>query len=73
MRELDRLHDREVIAQGLHERVVRRVVEASLMLEGAVALAKDPALTHRLEDAIALLDGTVKHVRLVALDLASDD
>jgi PAS domain S-box-containing protein len=70
---LDRLRDRELIAAGLHDRVVHRVVEVGLVLEGTIGLTHDEAVVRRLEEAVALLDATVAHIRLVALGLATDE
>lgn len=69
----DRLHDRELIAEGLHQKVIHRVFEAGMVLEGAMGLTSDPAMHRRIEAAVALLDETVKDVRHVALGLAADD
>jgi PAS domain S-box-containing protein len=71
-RSLDRLRDREAIAQGLHAKVVHRVMEAGMVIEGAMGLARDPAIAARLVEAVRLLDATVRHVRLVALDLSDE-
>lgn len=72
-RTMDRLLDREVIADGLNQKVIHRVFEAGMVLEGAMGLTSDPALHRRIEAAVALLDATVKDVRHVALGLVADD
>jgi PAS domain S-box-containing protein len=72
-RAIDRLRDREAIAEGLHQKVIHRVFEAGMVLEGALGLTSDPALQERIEAAVALLEATLTDVRHVALGLAADD
>jgi PAS domain S-box-containing protein len=72
-RAMDRLQDRELIAEGLHQKVIHRVFEAGMVLEGALGLTSDPAMQDRLEAAVSLLEATLRDVRHVALGLAADD
>jgi PAS domain S-box-containing protein len=67
--ELDLLRERERIAEGLHESVVHRIFETGLLLEGGLSLIRDPAAAARVEEAVELLDDTVRHIRIVLLGL----
>jgi PAS domain S-box-containing protein len=67
--ELDLLRERERIAAGLHESVVHRIFETGLILEGGLGLIHDPAAAARVQEAVELLDDTVRHIRIVLLGL----
>jgi PAS domain S-box-containing protein len=67
--ELELLRERERIAEGLHESVVHRIFETGLILEGGLGLISDPAAAARVEEAVELLDDTVRHIRIVLLGL----
>jgi PAS domain S-box-containing protein len=72
VRQLELLTDRERIAGELHQSIVHRIVEAGLVMDGALSLIRDPVATQRIRDAVELLDDTVKTIRTVVLDLNTD-
>ena len=69
IRRLELLTDRERIAHELHQSIVHRIFEASLVMQGALRLVTDPDAVARIHDAIAALDETLKEIRSVVLDL----
>lgn len=69
VRRLELLSDRERIAHAMHETIVHRIFEASLMMEGAIKLIHNPVALKRVKDAIDTLDATLKQIRTIILDL----
>jgi signal transduction histidine kinase len=65
-RELDRLvviQDRERIAKELHDGAIQALFAVGLGLQAAAALARDPELAGRIEDAVAELDRVIGDLR----------
>jgi signal transduction histidine kinase len=64
--ELERLavlEDRERIAKELHDGVIQALFAVGMSLQGAAALSRDPALEHRIEAAVAEIDGAIRDLR----------
>ncbi|MGO4613863.1 ATP-binding protein [Nocardia sp. 2YAB30] len=67
--------ERERIAIELHRTVIHRLFSVSLQLSGIRSLARRPAITHRLDDAVAELDTVINQIRYTIneLDPQSED
>ena len=70
--QLELLADRERIANGLHQSIVHRIVDAALVMQGVLQLISDPVVTGRIQAAVELLDDTLKEIRTVVLDLHTE-
>jgi signal transduction histidine kinase len=62
-RRLELLEERERIAKELHDGVVQSLFAVGMGLQGAVALAHDPEITSRLENAVEDIDRTIADLR----------
>jgi signal transduction histidine kinase len=60
---LEVLEERERIAKELHDGVVQALFAVGMSLQGAAALAPDPDLTTRLENAVEDIDRTIRDLR----------
>ena len=69
VRRLELLSDRERIAHAMHETIVHTIFEASLTMEGALKLINNPSAVQRVRSAIETLDGTLRQIRTIILDL----
>ncbi len=67
--ELRVVEDRERIARDLHDTVIQRLFATGLSLQGAAARTTDAELAPRLEQAVADLDDTVRHIRTTIFEL----
>ena len=68
-RELELVVDRERIALELHQAVVHRIFDAGLAIQGALSLVNDPVAAGRIQDAVDLLDETLREIRRVVVGL----
>ncbi|MFF7248547.1 GAF domain-containing protein [Embleya sp. NPDC008237] len=55
--------DRDRIARDLHDLVIQRLFATGMMLQGAARLARVPAATVRINQAVDELDATIREVR----------
>ncbi|MET7298258.1 GAF domain-containing protein [Embleya sp. NPDC005575] len=55
--------DRDRIARDLHDLVIQRLFATGMMLQGAARLARMPAVTVRINQAVDELDATIREVR----------
>jgi signal transduction histidine kinase len=62
-RRLELLEERERIAKELHDGVVQSLFAVGMGLQGAAALAHDPEITTRLENAVEDIDRTIADLR----------
>jgi len=62
-RRLELLEDRERIAKELHDGVVQSLFAVGMGLQGAAALAHDPEISARLENAVEDIDRTIADLR----------
>ena len=69
VRRLELLSDRERIAHAMHETIVHTIFEASLTMEGTLKLINNPLAVQRVRSAIDTLDGTLRQIRTIILDL----
>lgn len=69
LRQLELLSERERIAKAMHEKIVHRIFEASMMMENALGLITNPVATQRITGSVATLDETLKEIRAVVLAL----
>jgi signal transduction histidine kinase len=63
LRRLEVLDDRERIATELHDGVVQSLFAVGMALQGAAALADDPAIGTRLENAVEDIDRVIRDIR----------
>ncbi len=63
LRRLDLLEERERIAKELHDGVVQSLFAVGMGLQGAAALAHDPEITARLENAVEDIDRAIRDLR----------
>jgi signal transduction histidine kinase len=63
LRRLEVLDDRERIATELHDGVVQSLFAVGMALQGAAALADDPAIGTRLENAVEDIDRVIRDLR----------
>jgi signal transduction histidine kinase len=63
IRRLEVLDERERIAKELHDGVVQSLFAVGMGLQGAAALAQDPAITTRLENAVEDIDRVIRDIR----------
>ena len=62
-RRLQVLEERERIAKELHDGVVQSLFAVGMGLQGAAALAHDPEITARLENAVEDIDRAIRDLR----------
>jgi PAS domain S-box-containing protein len=67
--QLELLTDRERIANALHQSIVHRMFDATLVMQGVLQLISDPVATGQIQAAVELLDDTLKEIRTLLLDL----
>ena len=67
--QLEMLAERDRISLELTSTVVHRIFSAAMLLHGALSVTTDPSVASRIEGAIAELDGTVRQIRMVVVDL----
>ncbi|WP_127508540.1 PAS domain S-box protein [Actinoplanes solisilvae] len=72
-RRLELLIERERIAKGMHETVIHRIFEASMIMEGALPLIGNPVAAQHVTTAVSVLDATLKEIRTVILDVEAKD
>jgi len=72
VRELELLNERERIAGDLCHTIVHRIFEAGLLLDSVRTIVNDPVAQQRLVEAIELLDGTIREIRLTTLGPAGE-
>jgi signal transduction histidine kinase len=69
--------DRERIGRDLHDHVVQRLFAAGLGLQSSLALIERPQTRERVQDAVDLLDETIREIRNTIFSVsrarASDD
>ena len=63
IRRLEVLDERERIAKELHDGVVQSLFAVGMGLQGAAALAQDPAIATRLENAVEDVDRVIRDIR----------
>jgi signal transduction histidine kinase len=63
LRRLEVLEERERIAKELHDGVVQALFAVGMSLQGAAAMASDPDLADRLENAVEDIDRTIRDLR----------
>jgi signal transduction histidine kinase len=63
LRRLEVLDERERIATELHDGVVQSLFAVGMALQGAAALADDPAIGTRLENAVEDIDRVIRDIR----------
>ena len=63
LRRLEVLEERERIAKELHDGVVQALFAVGMGLQGAAAMAPDPDLATRLENAVEDIDRTIRDLR----------
>ena len=61
--------DRDRIARDLHDLVIQRLFSTGLLLEGTRVKATGPGVRHRIEQAIAELDSTIRDIRSTVFQL----
>jgi signal transduction histidine kinase/ligand-binding sensor domain-containing protein len=61
--------ERRRIARELHDEMGQALSAVKLNLKVLARLSEDEAATERVEDALALIDGIIRHVRTLSLDL----
>ncbi|MGH3486349.1 MAG: GAF domain-containing protein, partial [Actinopolymorphaceae bacterium] len=66
------LEDREQIAYNLHDVVLQRLFAVGLRLQGASTVSSEPAVQHRVRQAIDDLDATTDQVRWTIERLSRD-
>lgn len=64
--------ERERIATGLSETTVRSIFSATIALDGALTMTKDPRLTERITDAMSILEQSLRQVRDTVTGLAAE-
>ena len=68
-RQLDVFADRDRIARDLHDHVIQRLFATGLQLQSTLRRSTDPAVQHRLQQAVEELDETVRQIRTAIFDL----
>jgi signal transduction histidine kinase len=63
LRRLEVLDERERIAKELHDGVVQSLFAVGMGLQGAAALAPDPAIAKRLENSVEDIDRVIRDIR----------
>jgi len=63
LRRLEVLEERERIAKELHDGIVQSLFAVGMGLQGAAALAHDPEIAARLENAVEDIDSTIRDLR----------
>ena len=63
LRRLEVLDDRERIAKELHDGVIQSLFAVGMSLQGAAALANDPAISDRIESAVEDIDRAIRDLR----------
>jgi two-component system, NarL family, sensor histidine kinase DevS len=63
LRRLEVLDERERIATELHDGVVQSLFAVGMALQGAAAIADDPAIGTRLENAVEDIDRVIRDIR----------
>jgi signal transduction histidine kinase len=63
LRRLEVLEERERIAKELHDGVIQALFAVGMSLQGAAAMAGDPDLQVRVENAVEDLDRTIRDLR----------
>jgi signal transduction histidine kinase len=63
LRRLEVLDDRERIAKELHDGVIQSLFAVGMSLQGAAALASDPAIGERIEGAVEDIDRAIRDLR----------
>ncbi|WP_148616349.1 GAF domain-containing protein [Nocardioides rubriscoriae] len=63
--------DRDRIGRDLHDLVIQRLFAVGLGLQSAARLSGDPAVSHKIEQAVDDLDGTIKDIRRSIFALGS--
>ncbi|MFD4324741.1 GAF domain-containing protein [Nocardioides sp. NPDC058538] len=61
--------DRDRIARDLHDLVIQRLFSTGLLLQGTRAKATGPGVQHRIDQAIADLDSTIRDIRATVFQL----
>lgn len=61
--------DRERIARDLHDLVIQRLFATGLQLQGVAAMAGDPSISDRVDQAVESLDLTIKDIRGTIFEL----
>ncbi|MFI5623622.1 GAF domain-containing protein [Nocardioides sp. NPDC051685] len=61
--------DRDRIARDLHDLVIQRLFATGLLLQGTRAKATGPGVQHRIDQAIADLDSTIRDIRATVFQL----
>jgi PAS domain S-box-containing protein len=69
VRHIELLTERERIANDLRATIVHRIFEAGLSIQGLLQLTSDPIASTRIQNAVDLLDETLKDIRTVVLGL----
>ncbi len=67
--QLELLAERDRISMEMTSTVVHRIFSAGLILHGALSVTSEESVATRIEEAIAELDGTVRQIRAVVVDL----
>ncbi len=70
---VERLRDRDRVADDLRDSVVHQIFKAGLALQSALRLIRDPEATKRVTEGIDALDQTLRHIRSVVVDLNTPD
>jgi len=63
LRRLEVLEDRERIAKELHDGVIQSLFAVGMGLQGSAAMARDPDLTGRIEQAVDEIDRAIRDLR----------
>ncbi len=71
LRQLELLTDRERIGGDLGQSIVHGIYEAGLHLQSARELIRDPVAAARVDQAVELLDDTVRQIRTVVFNLST--
>ncbi|MFI7546847.1 PAS domain S-box protein [Actinoplanes sp. NPDC049599] len=69
VRRLELLNERERIAKAVHDTVVYRIFEASMIMENALGLIGNRLAVQQITAAVNVLDATLKEIRGVVLAL----
>ena len=65
--------DRDRIGRDLHDLAIQRLFATSMALQGAYKITQKPAVAHRIAQAIADLDDTIKVIRSTIFALHSHE
>lgn len=69
--ELAVVSDRDRIARDLHDLVIQQLFATGLQLQGVRRLTSEKAVTDRIDQAVADLDGTIRDIRTTIFELQS--